>query len=616
MALMLGLVPLAERDEVAAELEAEFSERLVLAGKANATRWFWQQTVRSLPALVRRSWWRGWTGFEPRANRMRPAGFSMESWIMDARYAARRLVRRPLYATLAVLTLALGIGGTAAIFGIARTILLDPLPYRAEEELVSFWMPRDWTEEEFLYLRGRFPGFASVAAYYPDDATLEMGDGPARLVPGLATSAELFTVLGVAPALGTGFQTGQDVVGAAPVAVLSHGLWQELGGDRAIIGRTVRFDGIPRTIVGVMPPGFWFPNPTTRVWLAQRLSPENRSGNYALVGRVAPAQRVEAMGAPLETLRRMLDERFDYPAQWDKTREPSLTPLRTFLVGSMKPALVATLTAMGLILLIACANVAALMLGQVEGRTTELAVRSALGANRVRLTQQLVAEAALLGLGAGVAGALLAAAAFKTLVAALPLGAWGESATLDWGVFAVAMAVAVIASALVAIAPTIAMWRSDLRERLGSSRTAGIAGRGGRLEGALVVAEVALAVVMAAGAGLLIRSVTKLYAIHPGVETAGVGVVDITLPNDLPTPQRRQRLNELTAAIDALPGVAGVGMVQRLPLRGGGWSSGIEVEGGPPSDGSTTYVRVVSPEYLQTIGVALKDGRLFTEADR
>src|SRR5687767_7486812 len=327
MAMMLGLIPLAERDEVAAELDAEFVERAVVAGKANATRWFWQQTVRSLPALLRRSWWRGWTGFEPRANRMRPGGFSMESWIMDARYAARRLVRRPLYATLAVLTLALGIGGTAAIFGIARTILLDPLPYRTEQELASFWMPRDWTEEEFLYLRGRFPGFASVAAYYPDDATLEMGDGPARLVPGLATSAELFTVLGVAPALGTGFQTGQDVVGAEPVAVLSHGLWQELGGDRAIIGRTVRFDGVPRTIVGVMPPGFWFPNPTTRVWLAQRLSPENRSGNYALVGRVAPGQRVEAMGAPLETLRRMLDERFNYPAQWDKTREPSLTPL-------------------------------------------------------------------------------------------------------------------------------------------------------------------------------------------------------------------------------------------------------------------------------------------------
>ena len=540
----------------------------------------------------------------------------MESWIMDARYAARRLVRRPLYTGLAVLTLALGIGGTAAIYGIARTILVEPLPYAAEDELAAFWAPYDWSEQEFLHLRGRIPGFSSVAAYHPDDATLQIGDGPARLVPGIATSAELFTVLGVAPALGTGFQRGHDVVGAEPVAVISHGLWQELGGDPAIIGRSIRFDGTPRTIVGVMPPGFWFPDPKTRVWLAQRMDPRNRSGNYAFIGRVSAGHQVGAMAGPLRSLAQMLDEQWDYPPQWDKTREPAVTPLRTYLLGSMRPALVATLTAMGLILLIACANVAALMLGQVEGRTTELAVRSALGANRVRLTQQLVAEAALLGVGSGVVGGLLAAAAFRTLVAALPLGAWGESASLDWGVFAVAMAVAVIASALVAIAPTIAMWRSDLRERLGSSRTAGIAGRGGRLEGSLVVAEVALAVVMAAGAGLLIRSVSKLYAIEPGVETAGVGVIDITLPNDLPSERRRQVLREMTAALGDMPGVASAGLVQKFPLRGGGWSSGIQVEGTPATEVTTTFVRFVSPGYFETMGIPVRDGRVLTESDR
>ncbi|MDF2776227.1 MAG: permease, partial [Geminicoccaceae bacterium] len=216
----------------------------------------------------------------------------------------------------------------------------------------------------------------------------------------------------------------------------------------------------------------------------------------------------------------------------------------------------------------------------------------------------------------GVVGGLLAAAAFRTLVAALPLGAWGESASLDWGVFAVAMAVAVIASALVAIAPTIAMWRSDLRERLGSSRTAGIAGRGGRLEGSLVVAEVALAVVMAAGAGLLIRSVSKLYAIEPGVETAGVGVIDITLPNDLPSERRRQVLREMTAALGDMPGVASAGLVQKFPLRGGGWSSGIQVEGTPATEVTTTFVRFVSPGYFETMGIPVRDGRVLTESDR
>jgi predicted permease len=282
----------------------------------------------------------------------------------------------------------------------------------------------------------------------------------------------------------------------------------------------------------------------------------------------------------------------------------------------MRPALVATLTAMGLILLIACANVAALMLGQVEGRSTELAVRSALGANRVRLTQQLVAEAALLGVASGIVGGILAAAAFRTLVGALPLGAWGESASLDWGVFGVAMVVAVAASAVVAIAPTIVLWRGELRDTLSSARTAGVGGRGGRLEGALVVAEVALAVVMAAGAGLLIRSVTKLYAIEPGVVTANVGVVDITLPNDMPPPQRFQALRELTVGLAAVPGVTQTGLVQRFPLRGGGWSTGFAYEGGPPPDGSTTFVRFVSPGYFETMGIALRDGRLLTSSDR
>ncbi len=540
----------------------------------------------------------------------------MESWIMDARYAARRLVRRPLYAFLSILTLALGIGGTAAVYGIARPILLDRLPYAAEEELAQFWMPFDWSEQEFLFLRGRIPGFSSVAAYTFGDVTLSRGDSPSQLLPGIATSAEFFSVLGVSPALGRTFQPGDDVQGAEPVAVISYGVWQELGGEQSIIGTQVRLDGTSRTIVGVMPRGFWFPDPSTRVWVAQRLNPENRSGNYTFIGRVAPGHTVDNMAGPLAQFVRILDERFDYPPQWDKTKSPVLTPLREWLVGSLTPALVATLVAMGLILLIACANVAALMLGQVEGRTTELAVRSALGANRRRLTQQLVAEAALLGLASGLVGALLAAVAFKVIVAALPLGAWSESASMSWTVFAAAMLVAVGAATLVAIAPGIAMWRSDIRETLGSSRTGGIAGRGGRIESSLVVAEVALAVVMAAGAGLLIRSVTKLYGVQPGVETSGIGVVDVVMPSNLSTAQRRQMLSELTAGLRTMPGVAQAGFAQKLPLRGQGWSFGFELEGDPESRGTTTFVRFVSPDYLQTMGVTVKDGRLFTEADR
>jgi predicted permease len=515
------------------------------------------------------------------------------------------------------MTLALGIGGTAAVYGIARPILLDNLPYSAEAGLATFWNPFDWNEQEFLYLReGKFTGFSSVAAYRRDDVTLDRGDGPARLLPGIAASSELFSVLGATPALGRTFQKGDDILGAEPTAIISYGVWQELGGDKSIIGSTLRLNGVPRTIVGVMPRGFWFPDPSVRVWLAQRLNPENRAGNYALVGRMANGQTLESMGGPITQFVKNLDERFDYNPQWDKTKGTVLTSLRTFLVGSLRPALVATLVAMGLILLIACANVAALMLGQVEGRTTELAVRSALGANRVRLTQQLVSEAALIGLGAGVVGALLAAVAFKSVVAALPLGAWGEAASLDWAVFGSAMAVAVLAAAIVAIAPGVAMWRGSLRDSLVSSRTGGIAGRGGRLESSLVVAEVALAVVMAAGAGLLIRSVTKLYSVHPGVETSDVGVVDVVIPNDIVRERRLQTLNEITAALRALPGVTTAGFTQKLPLRRGGWSFGYDMDGNPEARGTTTFVRFGSPDYLKTMGVKLTEGRLFTEADR
>ena len=540
----------------------------------------------------------------------------MESWIMDARYAARRLVRRPLYTALSVLTLALGIGGTAAVYAIARPILLDPLPYQAEDGLVAFWNPFDWSEQEFLYVRGRVAGFSEVAAYRTDNVLLDRGDGQVRLLPSIFSSVELFPVLGTKPALGRWFQKGEDERGAEAVAVLSYGLWQELGGARSIIGQRLRIDGQPRTVVGVMPRGFWFPDPTTKIWIPQPLRPDNRSGNYAFLGRMVPGLTIERMSGPIAEFVRMLGERFKYPAQWDKTKNPVLTSLRTYLVGSLRPALVATFVAMGLILLIACANVAALMLGQVEGRTTELAVRSALGANRLRLTQQLVAEAALLGIGAGIVGALLAVLAFRGLVAALPLGAWGEAATLSWSVFAAAMVAAVLASTMVAIAPGVAMWRGNLRHVIGSSRTGGIAGRGGRLEGSLVVAEVALAVVMAAGAGLLVRSVAKLYAIDPGIDTRNVGVLHIVLPNEMQTPRRYQALREITDALTTLPGVTNAGAAQILPISGDGWNSGIRVEGDPNGEVTTTFVRFVTPKYLGTMGVKLRDGRMFTEADR
>ena len=614
-AIFRRLLPIAERDEVLADLQDEYMRRMAASGRGAAWRWLWLETLGSIPALAKRTWWRGMTGFEPRANRMRPGGPMFESWIMDFRYATRRLLRRPTYAILAILTLALGAGGTAAIFSVARALLLEPLPIAHEEQVGVLWFAYSWNESEFLYLRGNFAGFRRMAAYRGDDATLETEGSPLRNVEGMATSAEFFDVLGAPPLLGRTFRTGDDAAGAEPTTVLSYGLWQELGGDPGIVGRQLRLGGANRTVIGVMPKTFWYPAPTTRVWNSTALNPQNRSGRYALVGRVAEGTTVEHMEAPLRTIADALGRRYRYPAQWDKTKSPAITPVREYLVGKVSPSLRATLAAMAVILLMACANVAALMLGQVDARATEMAVRSALGANRQRLVQQLVLEALAIGVLAGLTGAFLAFAGFATLLQSLPLGDLAESAHLDWTLLWASMSAALAAAVFVAIVPAIALWRGSLSATMATTRTGGVSGRGGRLEGTLVVAQMALAVLLAAGAGLLIRSVANLRAIDPGVDTRSVVAIDATMPSRLEVAERRRTIFDMLQTLQALPRVQSVAVTEKLPLGGTGDNWGIGIRGKPDAGGTTAF-RMVSRDYFNTVGMHLVKGRSFEPSDR
>ena len=616
-AIFRALLPLAEREEVLADLAAEFRHR-ARTSRAAAHVWAWRQAIFSLPALTRRIWWRGMTGFEPQANRLRPGGPMVESWIMDLRFAARRLMRRPAYALLAVLTLGMGAGGTAAISGIGRTLLLDPLPVAAEEEIGVFWFNGSWREQEFLRLRPDFPGFEQVAAYRPDDQTLELPGQPLRLLPGVAVSAELFDVLGTPALLGRTFRAGEDLQGSEPVVVLSHAVWQDLGGRPDVVGSSIRLGGTDRTVVGVMPRGFWFPAPDTRIWTAAQMDPQNRAGRYTLIGRAAPGQPIAHMDGPLRALTSRLAANFQYPnPQWDKTKNPSVTPVREFLVGDVRPALVATLAAMAVILLIACANVAALMLGQLDARSTELAVRAALGADRRRLFQQLVMEALLVGLLAGSAGVLLAVLGFGLLVTSLPLGGLAETARLDWTVFWAGMGAALVASVLIAIVPGLALGRRGrMQATMAAGRTGGIQGRGGRLEGALVVGQAALAVLLAAGAGLLIRSVANLRAIDPGVETRGLVIIDVTMPGTVPMEMRRQWVENMLVELRALPGVRISAAAQKLPLRGSGDNWGFTIRGRTDVTGVTTAFRMVTRDYFSTLGLPIVRGSGFQPSDR
>jgi len=616
IALLRRLLPRAERDELLADLEAEYAEIAAAEGRGGADRWLWRQTVSSAPALVGWNWWRGWSGFEPRANAYRPGGLMLRTWITDAHYAGRRLRARPVYTLLAVLTLALGIGGTAAVFGIARPVIFDPLPYANANEVGTFWMPGWWTEEEFLYLRGKIPGFQLVAAQRPGDVTMRTGDSPARLLPGLTVTSELFDVLGARPYLGRTLRPGDDAQGAAPVAILSYGLWQELGGSPSIIGSRLTLDDVPRTVVGVMPRGFWYPNPSVRIWLPKPLDPEGRNGSYLLLGRVAPGVDVHHLQPYIDRLTAIIGQRFQYATKADKTKNATIVPMREELLSSIRPAVVATFVAMGLILLIACTNVAALMLGQVEGRASELAVRSALGATRTRIAQQLTVEAFLIGVGAAVVGGAFAAAGFGVLARAMPIGAWADSARFDWTIFAAALCIAILSVLLIALVPAISLFRGDLRGALIGARTSGIQGRGGRLERGLVVAEVALAMLIASGAALLVRSVAKMYALDPGIDTKGIAVVDVLGSQSVRLKQRARDIEDMRAALAAMPGVQSAAMAMKIPLRGGGDSFGITIEGKPDAEKTFTYFRNVSRDYFKTLGIRLRQGRSFDASDR
>jgi putative ABC transport system permease protein len=539
----------------------------------------------------------------------------LEQLAQDSWYAIRILRRRPLYALLSVLTLALGIGGTAAVFGVAQGVLLSPLPYAHEREVGVFWMKTDWTHEEYLYIRGRTPGFRQVALYRQRDSVLRVTGGSARVVPAVTASSELLDVLGASPFLGRGFQTGEDVPGAEPVALLSFGLWQELGGDPSIIGTPVMLDGSPRTVIGVMPRGFWFPDPAVRIWTTESLRSESRSWNSTLIGRAAPNQDIRAMEAPLSQLAAMIDERFDYTARRNKTKDRRITPVRDDVLGPMQPAVLATLAATVLILLIGCANVAALVLGQVDARSAEFAVRSALGANRQRLAQQLIVEVLMVAAVAGTLGAALAWVGFAVVTDALPLGAWASTAP-DWRVFASAMAIAVIASLLVILVPIVSLYRGDLRSILSAARVGGIQGRGGRLESGLVVGQVALAVMIASGAALLARSVANMYAVQPGVRVDGVAVVDVMFDGTLNSARREKTLAEIERTLGEVPGVASVGTGQQLPLRGGGYRANLHIDERPDIENAATEYRIVTPGYLESLGFALHRGRTIASDDR
>jgi len=453
-------------------------------------------------------------------------------------------------------------------------------------------------------------------------------DESSILVISTVASAELFEVLGARPLIGQTFRPGDDRPGAEPVIVLSYGTWQQhYGGDPNIVGRRIEANGRATTVLGVMPRDFYFPSPEMKVWVPLDLDPASsqyqNNGWLVLTGRIREGVTEAQVRENILALAQALGEEWAYPEAFDKTRNPSVTPLRTYLVGDIRPALLFLLGAVGLVLLMACVNVAALLLTRAIDRAGEMSVRAALGASRARLARQVLTESVVLGVLGGGVGIALAVVFFDLLVASLPVPTdLGGTLSLGWLGLLVGLGLAIVAGSLVALVPIRNLLKGDLSgAALGQRTQTGSGGSGGpRLHHSLVVAEVLLSVVLASGAALLIRTVDQLRSIDVGLDPEGVLSVDVFLPPEsFGGEERGLYFDALVEGAQALPGVEAAGLINRLPVRDGGWQGPVRIEDRPDLDDEgrpNSYWRAVTPETFPTLGVELIAGRGIEADDR
>jgi len=550
----------------------------------------------------------------------------------DLRYGARALLKNPSFALIAVVTLAMGIGANTAIFTVVNAALLRGLPYREPDRLVHLWemtpqkeFPRrEASYPDFLDWR-RNQSFESMAAYSGGGFTLT-GRGAPERIQGARGSADFFKALGVEPILGRAFRPGEDSPGAANVVLLSYGFWQRrFGGDAAIVGQSLTLNGSPYTVIGVLPPNFQFaPRGGAEMWTPYVPNEAQLSRRYMhgtnVIGRLKPGVSIEQATADM----RVIGERI--VAQYAESHTGTgiqLVPLHEEIVGGVKPILLALLCAVGFVLLIVCANVASLTLVRSAGRAPEIAIRMALGATRARVARQLLTESALLALIGGAAGLLLARWGIGALIAAIPetqLSAmpYLRGLRLDGSILAFTAGLSLLTGIVFGLAPAFQASRRELSESLKTGgKSPGVARQ--RLRNGLVVTEIALALVLLVGAGLMTKSLLRLMAVDPGFRTENLFMITVILPAAKYTEDSKVAAfhQQLLARLEALPGTQGVATVGVLPLVGGNTTRFI-VEGEPvppPGEQTEANLRDVSAGYFRTMGIPLINGRHFSERD-
>jgi putative ABC transport system permease protein len=541
----------------------------------------------------------------------------------DVRYANRTIRRAPGFAATVVLVAALGIGATTAVFTVADYVLVRPLPYLHSEQLVRMWEARpgyprmELSPPNYLDWKATATSFEVMAAYAPWSTSL-VGQGEPMQVEGANLAADLLPMLGIAPALGRWFTVDDER--SAGVVILGYGLWESrFGGRMDAIGEKILLDGDPHTIIGVMPPEFSFPQRAAQLWRPLRFSPAdltNRNNNYlGAIARRKPGVSLEQARQEMRLISARLATQ--YPKE-NSALSATVANLRDQVSSQSRTLVMALLAASVCVLLIACTNLANLLLVRALSRHKELAVRASLGAGRERLVRQLLTESLLLaGLGGalGIAGANVA---LPLLVRLVPTSLPMANPSIDGRVLLFAVAITVATGLAFGVLPSLRACRdgaSGLRE---GSRS-GVGGRKERLRSALVVAEVSLSVALLITSGLLIRALWRLHAIDPGFEQSGV----LTLRTALPTPKyekigpREAFYQRVLSGVRALPVVQSAGFTSFLPivLRGGIWAVDIAGKNQQPSENHTASMRFVTPGYFPAMGIPLKRGRGVEESD-
>ena len=548
--------------------------------------------------------------------------------IQNVRYALRQLVRAPGFTAVALLTLAIGIGANAAIFSLVEAALLRRLPFHDPARLVAIWERNPHSNNarnqaspaNFTRWQERNHSFASMAAYVPWPTTIAGADDAVRVRMGVVTP-RFFETFGVAPALGRAFVAADSAPGAPPVIVLSDGLWRRrYGADADILGRSITVDGRPNEVVGVMPPSFDMPAGSA-LWQPVPIDAGFRefSGrSLAVVARLAPGVTVEQARADMEVIAKGIEK--ERPAKsigWGIT----VTSLHDDLVTGVKPQLLLLMAGVALLLVMACVNVSGLVLSRAITRLREFAIRTALGAGRGRLVRQLLTESMVLAVLGGAAGLLLGHWALQALTAALPARIPGYMQPRMSGlVLAFTTAVCVAAAVATGLFPALRLDKSPLLPALREGETSsGVGPARRRARGLLIAAQTALALVLVAGGGLLLRSYVRLAGVNPGFEPRGVLTLDITLPDATYKDEAQQArfFQQATDALATLPGVASAAGMSWLPFSAGSATS-FEVVGRPlppPGHDLGANVRFVTPGLFRTLGIPVREGRDFSAED-